>query len=101
VTADKVEILAFTQTPVRYDLPAHLVGKLWKGRFRGQEQVWALMRFHGTDADVTIETDHPEFSEWCWLPPEDLVANIVPFKRAVYETVLSEFHPILREMARD
>lgn len=100
VTADLVEIVAFTERPVRYDLPEHLIGKLWKGRYRGQEQVWALMRFTGTDADVSIATDHPEFSEWRWLPPEDLVANIVPFKRAVYEAVLAEFGPVLAGLAR-
>lgn len=100
VTADKVEILTLTDTPVRYDLPQHLIGKLWKGRYRGQEQVWALMRFDGDDADVNIATDHPEFSEWRWLPHQELVANIVPFKRAVYETVLAEFAPRLEALAQ-
>lgn len=90
VTADKVEILAETQSWVPYDLPHDLVPKIWKGRYRGQEQKWFLMRFQGTDADVNIATDHPEFSEWRWLPPEELVANIVPFKRAVYQAVLDE-----------
>ena len=100
VTADKVEILTLTDAPVRYDLPEHLIGKLWKGRYRGQEQVWALMRFDGDDADVNIATDHPEFSEWRWLPHQELVANIVPFKRAVYETVLAEFAPRLEALAQ-
>lgn len=90
VTSDKVVIEAETSGWVPYDLPHHLVPKLWKGRFRGQEQKWFLMRFHGDDSDVTIETEHPEFSRWRWLPPEDLVASIVPFKRAVYEAVLAE-----------
>lgn len=98
VLTSMVEIVALTENPVRYDLPEHLIGKLWKGRYRGQEQVWALMRFNGSDADVNIATEHPEFSEWRWLPPEDLVANIVPFKRAVYEAVLAEFGPTLARM---
>jgi putative (di)nucleoside polyphosphate hydrolase len=67
------------------------VPRIWKGRFKGQAQKWFLLRFHGTDADIDIRTEHPEFSEWCWLPPDRLVAHIVPFKRAVYEQVLAEF----------
>ena len=90
VTADKVSVVAETAGWVPYDLPHDLVPRLWKGRFRGQEQKWFLMRFHGADADVNIETDHPEFSQWRWLAPSDLVENIVPFKRAVYQSVLDE-----------
>lgn len=90
VTADKVEIGAETQGWVPYDLPHDLVAKLWKGRFRGQEQKWFLMRFQGEDSDINIATEHPEFSHWRWLPPADLVDNIVPFKRDVYRAVLAE-----------
>ena len=90
VTADKVEIVAETEGWVPYDLPHDLVPKLWKGRFRGQEQKWFLMRFQGSDGDVNIATDHPEFSQWQWLAPDQLVDNIVPFKRDVYRGVLAE-----------
>jgi len=86
-----VEPVAETTGWVTYDLPADLVPKLWKGRFRGQEQKWFLMRFTGTDADVDIETDHPEFSQWKWVSPEELIPGIVPFKRSVYQAVLDEF----------
>jgi len=68
---------------------------VWKGRFRGQEQKWLLLRFNGTDADIDIATHHPEFSSWRWLAPDDLLALIVPFKRAVYTQVLDEFAPRL------
>jgi putative (di)nucleoside polyphosphate hydrolase len=91
VPRDLVTIEAQTTAPLTYDLPHDLVPRIWKGRFRGQAQTWFLLRFHGADSDVTIETEHPEFSEWRWLPPEELVASIVPFKRAVYERVLAEF----------
>ncbi len=74
-----------------YDLPTDLVGKLWKGRYRGQKQRWFLMRFHGSDKDVDIRTPHPEFSRWQWLEPDALLAHIVPFKRPVYEAVLAGF----------
>lgn len=86
-----VSVIAETARWLPYELPFDLVPKLWKGRFRGQEQKWFLMRFQGTDEDINIATEHPEFSEWRWLPADDLVTNIVPFKRDVYAAVLDEF----------
>lgn len=88
---DAVVVEAETEDWVTYDLPHELVPRIWKGRFKGQKQKWVLMRFTGSDDQINIETEHPEFSEWCWLPASDLVANIVPFKREVYEQVLVEF----------
>ena len=88
---DAVTVESETSDWVTYDLPHELVPKIWKGRFKGQKQKWVLMRFTGSDDLINIETDHPEFSEWCWLPASDLVANIVPFKREVYQQVLAEF----------
>ena len=91
VKASLVTVEAETKGWLPYDLPHDLVPRLWKGRFRGQQQKWFLMRFHGADTDINIETDHPEFSQWCWLPPDQLVARIVPFKQAVYSRILDEF----------
>ena len=95
VSSGLVTIVAESQSWIRYELPHDLIPKLWGGKWRGQEQRWFLMRFDGTDADINIATEHPEFSEWRWLPPEQLVANIVPFKQSVYEAVLAEFTPHL------
>lgn len=95
VTADKVRIEAEMSGWLTYDLPHDIVPRIWKGRYRGQEQKWVLMRFLGRDQDVNIATEHPEFSEWRWLPPVELEANIVPFKRAVYAQVVSEFAALL------
>lgn len=95
VAADLVTVLAETQGWVTYDLPHDLVPRIWKGRFRGQKQKWVLMRFNGQDDQINIDVEHPEFSEWRWLPADELVANIVEFKRAVYEQVLAEFAPLL------
>ncbi|MBT0957431.1 RNA pyrophosphohydrolase [Alphaproteobacteria bacterium KMM 3653] len=91
IPAHMASLIAQSSAPVHYDLPPHLLGKVWKGRFRGQVQDWLLLRFNGTDADVNIATEHPEFSEWRWIAPKDLPAQIVPFKRAVYEAVLEQF----------
>jgi len=95
VTADLVDVIAETDHWLPYDLPHELVPRIWKGRYRGQEQKWYLMRFHGDDDQVNIETEHPEFTEWRWQPVNQLVAHIVPFKRDVYEKVLSVFAPHL------
>ncbi len=91
IPPEAVEIVAETHDWIPYDLPYHLVPKLWNGRYRGQKQRWFLMRFHGDDSQIDIETDHPEFSRWCWLPAEELLSRIVPFKRDTYERVIREF----------
>ena len=91
VSADLITVEAETSGWIPYELPHDLVPRIWKGRYKGQEQKWFLLRFHGQDSDVNIETEHPEFSQWQWLAPDQLIANIVPFKRAVYEQVMAEF----------
>ena len=91
IPAHLVEIVAVAPEPLDYDLPADLVGQLWKGRYRGQRQHWYLMRFLGTDADVAIETPHPEFRSWKWAEPSELPDMIVPFKRELYQNVLRAF----------
>ena len=88
-----VEIVARSKGEFLYDLPPHLMGKMWGGRYRGQRQTWFLMRFLGTDADVDIETSHQEFRAWRWSPPSDLEAMIVPFKKELYRNVVAEFAP--------
>ncbi|MWD29223.1 RNA pyrophosphohydrolase [Aquicoccus sp. SCR17] len=91
VTADKVEVEAESAGWITYDLPHELVPRIWKGQYRGQEQKWFLLRFLGEDADVDIATDHPEFTAWRWLDADELVPQIVPFKREVYTAVMAEF----------
>jgi putative (di)nucleoside polyphosphate hydrolase len=93
VTSDLVTIEAQTPGWVTYDLPHEVVPRIWKGRYRGQKQLWFLMRFHGSDGQIVIETEHPEFSTWTWLPIDELVDRIVPFKRAVYREVVDIFAP--------
>ena len=95
ITADLVRIDGQTAQPITYDLPPELLGKFWGGKYRGQAQTWVLLRYLGTDDQVNIATDHPEFSAWRWSDPADLVPNIVDFKRAVYRAVLAELGPLL------
>ncbi len=95
ISPQSVSVVAQTEDWLPYDLPIDLVPNIWKGRFRGQEQKWFLLRFHGADDEINLDTEHPEFSEWRWLPVDDLVANIVPFKRSVYQRVVEAFRPHL------
>jgi putative (di)nucleoside polyphosphate hydrolase len=86
-----VEIVARAPQDLDYDLPPELVGKLWKGKYRGQRQAWFLMRFVGKDSDIAIETAHPEFRSWKWAEPSELPDMIVPFKKTLYQNVLRAF----------
>jgi putative (di)nucleoside polyphosphate hydrolase len=95
IGTNAAEIVGETEGWLRYDLPAHLIGKVWKGKYRGQKQKWVLARFTGTDADIDLATDHPEFDAWQWVEPGQLVERIVPFKREIYEAVVAEFQPLL------
>ncbi len=95
ITRDLVSVEAQTEGWLPYELPHDLVPKLWKGRFRGQEQKWFLLRFNGTDDQVNIQTAEPEFGAWQWLAPEAMLEGIVPFKRDVYVRVLKEFGDLL------
>lgn len=91
ITPDLVTIVAQTADWLPYDLPHDIVPKIWKGRYRGQEQKWVLMRFAGTDDQINIVQPHQEFSKWTWISPKELLTSIVPFKRDVYAAVLEAF----------
>lgn len=91
VTPDLVVPLAETRDWLAYDLPHDIVPRIWKGRYRGQKQRWFLMRFTGRDDQINIQTQHPEFSQWRWIAAQDMLAEIVPFKRDIYASVIDEF----------
>lgn len=89
---DKAEIIRILETPIYYDLPPEMLGKIWNGKYRGQAQIWAALRFTGVDADINLNADaHPEFSAWQWVPLERTIDLIVPFKRDVYMKVAAAF----------
>jgi len=91
IGTDKAEVLAESRNWWRYDLPAELVPRRWGGRYRGQEQKWFALRFLGTDADIDIATEVPEFRAWRWAEPAELADIIVPFKRHIYREIIAEF----------
>ena len=87
-----VEEIACSPHLHRYRLPDELIGKLWRGsNWVGQAQVWFLCRFTGSDSDIDLDGEHPEFREWRWVEPRQLPELIVPFKRDLYCELLDAF----------
>ncbi|WP_225007478.1 RNA pyrophosphohydrolase [Novosphingobium percolationis] len=96
VTPDLVTVIAESREEHFYDLPPELLGKLWRGKYRGQRQKWLLLRFNGEDAHIDLNAHDPaEFLDWKWVEPELLPDLIVPFKRRVYRQVLEEFRALI------
>ena len=89
---DQADIIGETANWLTYDLPTHLQGKVWKGRFRGQAQKWFALQFSGIDADFDLSGhENPEFDAWRWAELESLPELIVPFKKKIYESVVDAF----------
>ena len=80
---------------LEYELPEKLVGKIWKGKYRGQKQKWFVVKFLGNDSEININTKNPGFIEWKWVSIDILTDLIVLFKKHVYETVLTELKKVL------
>ena len=95
IPANLVDIVAESADWIPYDLPHDLVPKLWKGRFRGQMQKWFLLRFHGNDDNINIETETPEFTKWAWMEASEIYEKIVPFKQKTYAAVFAAFEDYL------
>ncbi len=85
-----IEILKELKDWTEYELPDYLLGKIWKGKYRGQKQKWFVVRFLGSDEEINVETNRPEFIEWQWLDIENLPNVIVHFKKRVYEKLIPE-----------
>ena len=76
-----------------YYLPKNLKSKLWRGKFLGQKQKWFLFSFEGTDEEINLQADkNPEFNNWKWVSPQDVLNNIVAFKKEIYQRILKEFN---------
>jgi len=90
-----VELIKEIDDKFTYILPDHLIGIIWKGKFKGQIQKWFIMRFVGNESEINIKTKHPEFLDWKWIDLKDLTKIAVNFKLAVYKQVKSEVLKIL------
>ena len=85
-----VEIIKELNEWLTYDLPENLLGKLWKGKYRGQQQKWFIMKFIGKNEEINIKTKHPEFLDWKWIEPLELPKVAVDFKLNVYTKLKEE-----------
>ena len=85
---NNIKILSEIDGWFEYELPNYLLGKIWRGKFRGQKQKWFIVKFLGNDEEINLEKDKPEFIEWKWLDIENLPNVIVDFKKKVYEKLL-------------
>ena len=90
-----VELIREIEGTMTYELPNHLLGIIWKGKYKGQKQKWFLMRFLGKDNEININTKYPEFIEWKWVEIEKLPELIVLFKKHIYEEILKELKKLV------
>ncbi|MGB1624777.1 MAG: RNA pyrophosphohydrolase [Candidatus Puniceispirillaceae bacterium] len=91
IGTDKADILSIHPEWLNYDIPLPLADRLWGGRYRGQSQKWVALRYTGQNSDINIATEEPEFFSWQWMSPADLIQLAVPFKRPVYEDIMTQF----------
>jgi len=90
----KVELIKELNYWLNYQLPKNLIGKIWKGKYRGQTQKWFIMKFLGSAEDININTIHPEFLDWKWIDPKELPSVVVNFKIEVYKKILEEINSL-------
>ena len=90
-----VELIKEIEKKFTYILPDHLIGIIWKGKFKGQKQKWFVMKFVGNESEINIKTKYPEFLDWKWIDLEDLTEIAVNFKLEVYKQLKSELKKIL------
>ena len=90
-----VKLIKEIEDKLTYILPDHLIGIIWKGKFKGQKQKWFIMKFVGNESEINIKTKHPEFLDWKWIDLEDLTKIAVNFKLEVYRQIKSEIKKIL------
>ena len=75
---------------MEYELPKNLIGIIWKGKYRGQKQKWFIVRFHGEDKEIDLNTNHAEFIAWKWIEIQQLPNVIVDFKKHIYKKIVDE-----------
>ena len=92
---EKVELIKEIDGKTTYELPNDLLGIIWKGKYRGQEQKWFLMRFKGKDSEINLKTPRPEFLEWKWIEIDKITNTVVSFKLNVYKNIKEKVKKIL------
>tara|TARA_Y100000992_G_C21090901_1_gene407924 strand:- start:184 stop:660 length:477 start_codon:yes stop_codon:yes gene_type:complete len=91
----EIELIKEVEEFTTYELPDHLLGIIWKGKFKGQKQKWFIMRFVGNEDEIDINTKKPEFLDWKWIDVNEITKKVVDFKYEVYKKVKSEVEKLL------
>jgi len=91
----KVKLIKEIEGMTTYELPSHLLGIIWKGKYKGQKQKWFLMRFFGNDNEININTLKPEFLEWKWVDINEITELVVDFKLSVYKELKDKVQKII------
>ena len=90
-----VELIQELEGTITYELPEHLLGIIWRGKYKGQKQKWFLMRYLGNDNDINIKTYKPEFLEWKWIDLDLITEVVVDFKLHVYKELKEKIKKII------
>ena len=90
-----VELIKEIEGSITYELPNHLLGKIWKGKYRGQKQKWFLMKFTGEEKEINIKTKNPEFLDWKWVDLDQITKLVVDFKLHVYTELKEKVEKII------
>ena len=92
---ESVKLIKEIDNWLTYELPKNLLGKIWKGKYRGQKQKWFIMRFVGNEEEINIKTKNAEFKEWKWIDVNQLINVVVSFKLDVYKSIVKELNILL------
>jgi putative (di)nucleoside polyphosphate hydrolase len=98
IGTNNAKIMEISQHWHYYDFPPHVQIKVWNGRYLGQKHKWFLMLFLGEDAEIDLETHHPEFCEWKWVPLDEVMHLVMSFKKDVYQKVIEEFSGFIKAL---
>jgi putative (di)nucleoside polyphosphate hydrolase len=90
-----IRVIEKSKEKYTYDLPEYLLGKIWKGKYKGQRQRWFLIKFLGPDSEINLNQKFAEFNEWKWVDIDELSNLIVPFKKELYLSVIKEFQSFI------
>jgi len=97
IGTNNADLLAESNRWFTYEVPPNLAQKKWRGRWKGQTQKWVVMLFRGTDRDINVSTEYPEFDAWRWVPVKELPELAVSFKRQLYLDVIGDFPTVFRD----
>ena len=92
---ESVKLIKEIDNWLAYELPNNLLGKIWKGKYRGQKQKWFIMKFVGNEEEINIKTKNAEFKEWKWINVNQLINVVVSFKLNVYKSIVKELNILL------